>query len=84
MISVGTELDKSITDVVNLTRYESTVSQACIALEPDSYLVHGQIYYSTVWALNSASKQQNVSKTSNGSKYYMQIKNFYLKNKKGK
>ncbi|XP_076086791.1 uncharacterized protein LOC143057371 [Mytilus galloprovincialis] len=69
MISVGTELDKSITDVVNLTRYESTVTQACIDLEPDSYLQHDQTYYSTVWALNSASKQQNVSKTSNGILY---------------
>ena len=68
MVSVGTELDSSVTDVVNLTRYESTVNQACLNLDPEFYLHHGQTYYTTVWAFNMGAKQLNVSKTSDGCK----------------
>ena len=67
MISVGTQPDKSVIDIVNLTQYDSNVNQAC--LSPVVNLQHGKTYYTTVWAFNKATKQQNVSKTSDGGKF---------------
>lgn len=69
LVSVGTSQDRDVTDVVSLTQYGATERVACFDLTTDLYLQHGITYYTTVWALNSASKQQNVSRTSNGSTF---------------
>ncbi|XP_071152144.1 uncharacterized protein, partial [Mytilus edulis] len=54
------------TDIANLTAYSRTTHGACVELTPENYLEHGHTYYTTVWALNGANNQKNVSAISNG------------------
>lgn len=68
MVSVGSS--PNTTDVANLTRFSSKTHYACVELEPDTYLIHNQKYFSKVYAFNGAHKQLNVSLVSDGGMHY--------------
>ena len=63
----------NVTDVANLTQYTHNDHQACIDLEPGSYLEHGREYFVTVWAYNRGHKQLAVAKISDGGKLHYRI-----------
>ncbi|XP_052081925.1 uncharacterized protein LOC127719726 isoform X2 [Mytilus californianus] len=66
MVSVGSEPLENVTDVSNLTQVSRKLHEACVLLQQASYLEHGRIYYTTVWAFNGAARQLNISAISNG------------------
>lgn len=78
MVSIGSEPLENVTDVANLTQYNRKSHEACVLLQPESYLEHGKKYYATVWAYNGAARQLNISSMSDGgmllnSPYYQPV-----------
>ena len=66
MVGVGTS--PGLTDVVRLTRQGGKQYSACLLLNNDNHLKHGNTYYGVVWAFNGAVNQRNTSGVSDGGK----------------
>lgn len=64
LVGVSSDTDMNTTDIANLTEVSRTAHTICLPVNED--LVHGETYYSVVWAYNGAIEQQKVAAISNG------------------
>ena len=64
---IGSEPGKY--DVAGLIDISYTKYEACITLDSDNLLQHGETYYNLIWASNGGINQRNISEVSNGGKF---------------
>ena len=60
-------------DVAGLIEVPYTEYKACITLDSENLLEHGETYYNVIWAANGGINQRNISSVSDGGMYIIEM-----------